>query len=480
MHDDSRCQASESVGTKGTCRVKKVEHRKSSVVVRADDPSLTATAGMACVTETVRALGLVDAIDGFVGPIKQRARGLSAGEFVVSLAECLLAGGDFMADLDRARADKAGAGLRTVTVPPASTTAATLAARFGADERAGVQAAWAEAIGRAVGLLPEVEQRRPAERVTLDADPTDIEVYGAKKEGVAYNYCGQRAGRAFLVTWAELGVVLAADLLAGNDDPRPIAGDLIASAIECLPAGLARPCVRADAGFFDIGLVKAALDAGADIAVGVKRNTAVVRAWRAIPAEAWRPAIEMHAAEVAEAVYRPAGWPPLRAIVRRVRHDAESISTDPRSRRRRTLDKTQLQLVLDGDADHAYAYSMILTTLTDDTVDIEAWFRGRVSIEDRIRDSKLGFGLRHLPSGKDVVHQLWVLAAITALNLSTLTQALATTGPRAHAKRLRHELLAVPGRVLRHAGQIIVRVPIGADQLVQAHRRLRLLPSPSG
>jgi hypothetical protein len=458
----------------------KIEHRKSSVVVRADDPSLTGTAGMVCVTETVRVLGLVGAIDALVGPIKQRDRGLSAGQFVVSLAECLLAGGDFMADLDRARADEAGARLRTVTVPPASTTAATLAGRFGPDERAGVQVAWAEAIGRAVSLLPAADQQHLAGRVTLDADPTDIEVYGAKKQGVAYNYCGQRAGRAFLVTWAELGVTLAADLLAGNDDPRPVAGDLIASAIECLPGDLARPCVRADSGFFDIHLVHAALDAGADVAVGVKRNTAVVRAWRAIPADAWRPAHDMHAAEVAEAVYQPAGWPPMRAIVRRVRHDAESISTDPRSRRRRTLDKAQLQLVLDGDADHAFAYSMILTTLTDDAVDIEAWYRGRVSIEDRIRDSKLGFGLRHLPSGKDAVNQLWLLGAVTALNLSALTQALAATGPRAHAKRLRHELLAVPGRVLRHARQIVVRVPIGADRLVQAHRRLRLLPSPSG
>lgn len=278
---------------------------------------------MVCVRETVRALGLVDAIDALVGPIKQRDRGLTAGEFVVSLAECLLEGGDFLADLDRARTDDAGAALRTVAVPPASTTAASLAARFGPDERAGIQVAWAEAIARAVTLLSTGERERLAERVTLDADPTDIEVYGAKKEGVAYNYLGQRAGRAFLVTWAELGVTLAAELFAGNDDPRPPAGDLIGSAVECLPPGLAKPCVRADAGFFDQRFVRAALAADADVAVGVKRNTAVMRATRAVPDHVWRPAIGMHAAEIAEADYQPSGWPPMRAIVRRVRHDAK-------------------------------------------------------------------------------------------------------------------------------------------------------------
>ena len=94
--------------------MKNVEHCSSSVVVRADDPSLTGSAGLVCVAEAVRALGVVEAIDGFVGPIKQRNRGLGAGEFVVSVAECLLGGGDFLADLDRSRADTAAGALRAV------------------------------------------------------------------------------------------------------------------------------------------------------------------------------------------------------------------------------------------------------------------------------------------------------------------------------------------------------------------------------
>jgi hypothetical protein len=33
-------------------------------------------------------------------------------------------------------------------------------------------------------------------KVTIDIDATDIEVYGPRKAGVAYNYYGQRCGRA--------------------------------------------------------------------------------------------------------------------------------------------------------------------------------------------------------------------------------------------------------------------------------------------
>ncbi|MDQ3222210.1 MAG: hypothetical protein M3Q75_01855, partial [Gemmatimonadota bacterium] len=42
---------------------------------------------------------------------------------------------------------------------------------------------------------------------------------GRKKRGVAFNYQGQRCGRPHVATWAETATVLAADLMAGNEDP---------------------------------------------------------------------------------------------------------------------------------------------------------------------------------------------------------------------------------------------------------------------
>ena len=322
-------------------------------------------------------------------------------------------------------------------------------------------------------------ERLLAERPTIDLDSTEIEVFGRRKSGVAYNYLGQLAGRVLLATWAEAGVALASDLMAGNDDCRPVAPDVIAAAVAGLPTGLDAARVRMDSGFSDRRIVEAVLATGADVCVAAPRNTAVVRAWHAIDDQAWRPAVGMHDAEIAEATYTPEGWPPMRCVVRRVRHPAERISTDPRARRRRTLDKAQLQLVLDGQADPAYGYSVLLTTLTGDALDIEAWFRGRVAIEDRFRDAKLGYGLNHLPSGDPTVNQVWVAAAFTAMNLAALTQLLAGQ-PRRHAKRLRRDWLRVPGRVVTHARTTILRLPTGATDLVAAHHRLAALPAPSG
>lgn len=463
--------------------MKTIRQKRTPIVVGADDPSLTANAGVVLVAEVDRVLGVAATIDSFVGRIKGRRQGLSAGELVLSMAECMLAGGDFMCDLDHLRADEAGTELRAVPNPPASTTFIALARRF--DEVALAD------LGVAIGSLAAVAfaaypaSRRAAltgVRPTIDLDPTDVETYGSKKEGVAYNHQGQRVGRPHPAVWAEAGLVLAADLGSGTDDPRPQAPALIARAVAALPGGLGRPRVRADSGFFDRGVAEAALANAADFAIAVKRNPAVWRAERAVPGEDWRPARGMRGAEVAACDYVPSGWPAgTRCIVRRVRLDAHEVRADPRSRRRRTIDPEQLAMVLGGEADHAYAYSFIVTNLEGDIIEIEAWFRERAQVEERIKDSKCGLALRHLPSGYETVNVVWMWAAFLALNLSAWTQALAgiDTDGRAHAKRARRELFGVPARVVHHARRVVLRLsPAGRrGPLLRAWRVLHALPA---
>ena len=78
--------------------------------------SITSAAGAMLVSEVDRVLGVAAVIDAAVGPIKSRRQGHGAGGLMLSLAEMMLTGGDFLADLDVRRADEAAAGLRAVSV----------------------------------------------------------------------------------------------------------------------------------------------------------------------------------------------------------------------------------------------------------------------------------------------------------------------------------------------------------------------------
>ena len=447
-------------------------------------------------------LDVVGTFDAHIGAIKQRDRGVSGGELLGVLAQCQLLGGHGLVALDRQRVDAAAQLLSTLPGIP-STTAAGLARRFGPQQLAGIESGIAT-------LLDHALQRMPAGRraqlciagdasivarigPTIDMDSTDVEVYGPRKRGVAFNYQGQRVGRPHVATWAEAGIAVAADLLAGNQDVRPRAGQLLGRALAAIPDTVSgRPRLRADAGYFTAELAHAADQYGCDYAIAAKRNTALWRAFAGIGEHDWRDAAGMPGAQVAAIDYAPAGWPDdAYTIVRRVRVNAADVSTDPRARRRRTIPAEQLTLALGRQVEHVWAVSFIVTNIPIGAVDaadssqfasaveVEAWFRSRTDIEDRIREAKLGAALRHLPSGDHTINTIWMWAALLAVNLSAWLQAITgiDRNGRMHGERLRRELLAIPARVIRHAGRLELRLPPGPQILPEVLARLRALPA---
>ena len=205
--------------------------------IGAPDPALTPNAGLAVISELCGRLGVIGALDAAVGPVKQRDRGFGAGELLTGIAAAQLAGEDFLTGLDRQRADAAGQ--QIMPVPGlASTTAAGLARRVTPAQWRAVETGLAVVTGRMLALLPAPRAAAMAGGpVTIDLDTTDVEVYGRKKRGVAYNHQGQRVGRPHVASWAETEITLAADLGDGTDDPRATAPDLLRRACPGQPAG---------------------------------------------------------------------------------------------------------------------------------------------------------------------------------------------------------------------------------------------------
>jgi hypothetical protein len=475
--------------------------KRRQVRIGAPDRALTANAGLAVIGELCDRLGVAEELDAAVGPIKQRDRGFGAGELLCGIAAAQLAGEDFLTGLDRQRADVAG---QQVTPVPglASTTAAGLARRFTPAQWQAVEAGLAAVTGRMLALLPAGRVAALAEGpVTIDLDTTDVEVYGRKKRGVAWNHQGQRVGRPHVAAWAETETVLAADLGDGTDDPRATAPDLLRRALAALPAAAraGRVAMRADAGYFAGQLARAAHDAHIGFAIGAKRIAPLWRLLAGIAEDDWHDAIEMGNAQVAVAEYCPDWWPAdTRLLIRRVLLDPAQVSADPRSRRRRTLHPDQRALPIPelAGAGAIYAYSFILTSLDvsapDKAAAAEHWHRHRTTVENIFRDSKLGAALRHLPSGYPQVNLAWMWGALLAATMAAwLHQLTAITagqdilaghgvrGGKAMIATLRRRLIAVPGRLTRHARHLTLRLPPGHSLLPEVLARLRDLPAPA-
>ena len=59
---------------------------------------------------------------------------------------------------------------------------------------------------------------------------------------------------------------------------------------------------------------------------------------------------------------------------------------------------------------------------------------------------------------------VWMQCCMLAVNLSSMLQQVAGTSVRAHAKRLRSELLCIPARLVRSGRQAILRFGPGAHK----------------
>jgi hypothetical protein len=111
-------------------------------------------------------------------------------------------------------------------------------------------------------------------------------------------------------------------------------------------------------------------------------------------------------------------------------------------------------------------------------------------VENLFRDSKLGAALRHLPSGYPQASTAWMWGALLAAAMAAWLHQLTGTalgedivhghgvrGGKAMIATLRWRLIAVPGRLVRHARHLILRLPPGHGLLPEVLDRLRDLPA---
>ncbi len=157
----------------------------------------------------------------------------------------------------------------------------------------------------------------------------------------------------------------------------------------------------------------------------------------AIPEEAWRPYQNGKIAETVHTMNRTAKAFRLVVIRRPVQCD------------------------LFGEEDPAGRYFAIASNRAESAVETVAWYnrRGETS-ENRIKELKIGFGMERMPCGELQANAVFFRIGALAHNLFVLfkTKALPKGWRKHQVQTLRWRLYHSAGKVVRHAGALILKV----------------------
>ncbi|MCC5951857.1 MAG: IS1380 family transposase [Acidimicrobiia bacterium] len=431
------------------------------VEVTFDDDTLVADAGLIVPATLMARLGLQQLINKTV-KLRGRVGGAWPGRKVLTLVAAILAGATHIDHANKLRAGATQAVLPFRVMAPS--TLGTFLRSFTFGHVRQLDAVIAETIRRAwsAGGGPGDDP------VTIDVDSMICEVHGKAKGGAAYGYTRTLGYHPLLATRADTGEVLHARLRTGSANTqrgvKRFAEEIIARVRRAGATGALT--LRADSGFYNWDLIKTLDRLEVRWSITVSLNAAIRNAIAAIDDDAWVDIVypDGGAAQVAETTY-------VTGATKRARREVRLVV-----RRTRLTDPAQAQLWPD------WRHHAFITNTGLATVEADQFHRAHATVELAIRDLKEGAGLEHCPSGRFFANAAWLACAVLAHNLIRWTARLGAvhpTGQLTVAATIRTQLLALPGRLVNHSRQHILRLPSRwpwATSFHTALERIRSLP----
>jgi len=455
------------------------------VEVVAETGTVTGRAGLPLVLETMRALGLDQAIAQHVR-VRARQSGYTETEKIEALVLLLAAGGDCPDDLRVLQADGGLRRLlgRRLPSPDAvrdflyachnDALIAEAQARRPPDTVAYIPAENAALQGLArvtTALVHRVAAQGRSTTATLDHDATLQESH---KRAALPHYKGGRGYQPTAVVWVEQDLVVADEYRDGNVGAGMATLPLIQRAFASLPRTVTTYYFRADTACYDERTLKWLADperpggprgpigftVGADMTEALHAVCAAVRepAWEAFEE---RPDETVDSTEVE---FTPGDWPktawPLRYVALRIR-------------------KKQGQLFASGVDTKYLAIVSNRWELAPAALLCWHWQKaGTIELVHDITKNELGAAVP--PCGRFGANAAWYRLSLLTYNVLSALKSLALPASlsAARPKRLRFAVFTLAGRLISHAGRLRVRISAAAEQLaglIAARVRLALV-----
>jgi hypothetical protein len=489
---------------------------------------MTALAGLPTYLELASVCGLQASIERHVG-VRRGTQGWSDAQVLMSLILLNLAGGDCMDDLSMLQGDPGFAELmhrtethgmprrerrmllrrfrkeRTTATPSPSSVFRYLSAfhdPHGAADRephkAFIPAAGEHLRGLArvnADLVAFVQKHSPHKHATLDQDATLVETH---KADAFFSYKHFRAYQPLNTYWAEHDLMLHSEFRDGNVPAGFEQLRVLKDALALLPDDVETVSLRSDSAGYQTELLKYCAEGKnarfgvIEFTVSADVNAEFRRAALALDVS-WKPLCDgdgrpnEHEQEYAEVAFVPS-W------ISNGRKDAPEYRFLAIREPLRQLDLPHIAAPTlpfpaqeFGNAGRFALFGVVTNRLTMPGDALIRWHRERCGMSEKahavMKDDLAG---GKMPSALFGVNAAWWTIMIIAMNLNTTMKRL-VLGPQWATRRMkavRVHLIALPGQVMMHARQLIVR--LGADhpsnELLLRVRQgiLALVPVPSG